>query len=119
MKTLSFSENCLGEEIEYQYSESSVIRLNSYKTTDNICCEWIAFNISEIAIIKGKTIDNNEDVIAVCIYYSKRLPYGKAGKYDASKMYHIYNGNVYSHRGIIKTVPKEVKKALKEINLKI
>jgi len=112
METWSFSENCLSS-IEYEFNKDDMINLSQG------LCDWMDYKTHRIAIVKAKTIETNEDVIAVYIYYSRKNSYGRSGSHETSKSYHLYKGNMYGKQGIIKTVPKEVKKALKEINIEI
>lgn len=112
METWSFSESCLIS-IEYEFNKDDMINLS------HGLCDWMDYKTHRIVIVKAKTINTKEDVIAVYIYYSRKNSYGKSGNYDTSKSYHLYNGKIYGKQGIIKTVPKEVKMSLKEINIEI
>jgi len=118
METWSFSESGLSS-TEYEFDKDKVIRLSNRETLDGRLYNWMNYKTKEIAIVKAKTIETKEDVIAVYIYYSRKNIYGRSGNYDTSKSYHLYNGKIYGKQGMIKTVPKEVKMSLKEIGIEI
>lgn len=94
METWSFSIGCLDSK-DYTYDIKDVLHLENF----NKKYPWMDSNTTQISVVKAKTIDTNEDVIAIYIYYLRKNPYGKKGRHNSSKSYHLFNGEVYGSQG--------------------
>lgn len=103
--------------IEYQFNVDNVVKLKNMSTLEGRLYNWMHYKTNEISIVRAKTTETNEDVVAIYIYYSRKNFYGKPGSHVTSKAYHLYNGNIYGKQGLIKSIPKEVKMSLKEVGI--